>query len=295
MQDPKLDQPPGHATGAGPECWICGADAAVAPEYASIPLHRCPECGFVFADERDAERLRDLYGDEYFEEYPGGEAYRADEGQRRFEARVRRDWVRGMRESGHVLEIGAAGGYFLDEMRQAGYEVHGVEPSVGMAAFARDELGVDVRAGFVEDVELPDGKFDVICAWHVLEHLREPRTALRRLRSVLADDGLLLLEIPNIESTVARRRGTDWFNLDPAHHVAFYNPWNLGVLLESVGLRLDRTTTVSPFSYLRLGRLLKPREIAAYARDTVITRTLPGRPHATRLEMLRAVASIDRE
>jgi hypothetical protein len=252
--------------------------------YATVPLYRCADCGFLFAPQREVEELHEIYDDSYFEQYPGGEAYDADQEQRRYEARPRLEWVRERVTRGRLLEIGAADGIFLDEARAAGFRVTGVEPAPGLAATARDERNIDVRAGFIEDVELPDEKFDAICAWHVLEHITQPAASIQRLRDAI------FLEIPNIESTKAKARGPEWFHLDPSNHVGFYTPEQLGRLLGDNGFELVEWYSVSGFSYQRPGRAFQPRELAGRALETVQTRTLPGRVHPWKHELLRAAA-----
>lgn len=271
-------------------CWLCGSSAKLDKTYATIPLYRCGDCGFLFAPQRGLDELHELYDDTYFAEYPGGESYDEDEDQRRYEADQRLNWIREYVQRGALLEIGAAEGVFLEEMQKAGFSVCGVEPAEGLAQKARDDRGIDVRAGFIEDVELPDTKFDVVCAWHVLEHITEPHGSIRRLRETIADDGHFFLEIPNISSIKAGHQGTDWFNLDPRHHVAFYTPDQLSRLMTDCGFELVDSYSVSGFSYQRLGRALRPREIAARGLEAARTRTRPGRPHPWKHELLRAVA-----
>ncbi len=149
---------------------------------------------------------------------------------------------------------------------------------------------MDIRVGFVADVELPPGKFDIVCAWHVLEHIREPQEELRRLRSVTQEDGRLFVEVPNIESVWGRRHGARWLHLDPAHHVGFYNAGHLEALLAQTGFRLETAFTIPFLTYLHPSKRFTPRELAAQARDSLVTRTLPLRPHPSKHELLRAVA-----
>lgn len=237
------------------------------------------------------DELHNLYDDTYFAEYPGGESYAADVAQRRFEAARRLHWIQKYVASGNLLEIGAAEGEFLDVVREAGYGVCGVEPASGLAEKARAARGLDVRTGFIEEVELPDIQFDAICMWHVLEHITEPHESVRRLRQTIASDGHLFLEIPNIASVKAKLQATEWFNLDPRHHVAFYTIEQLRRLLDDCGFELIETTSVSGFSYQRPGRTLRPRELAARVLETAQTKTFSGRPHPWKHELLRAVAT----
>jgi 2-polyprenyl-3-methyl-5-hydroxy-6-metoxy-1,4-benzoquinol methylase len=234
--------------------------------------------------------VRELYSDEYFAEYPGGEAYDVDDAQRRYEAALRVRLVRRFLGGGSLFEVGAAAGHFLALAREAGFQVSGIEPAPSVAASARTRQRVDVRTGFLEDAELSPGSFDAVCMWHVLEHLPEPRAALGRAREALRPGGFLFLEVPNVESYWARRSGRDWFHLDPAHHLAHYAPRSLGRLLKLTDLEPVLTETFPALGYLRPGRALRPGALAAQARELALLRTLPRHPHPDSHELLRAVA-----
>ncbi|MBJ7348223.1 MAG: class I SAM-dependent methyltransferase [Thermoleophilaceae bacterium] len=255
-----------------------------------MPLHRCRSCGFVFAASRTAAQLQELYGDEYFDEFHCGTSYREDAAQHRFESQIRRDWICEYVAHGRLLEIGSAAGFFLDEMRAVSFEVHGVEPAQATAAFAREELGLDVRTGFIEDVELPDGRFDVVAAWHVVEHIFKPQQAMQRLRSVINSDGLLFLEVPNIASVSAKHFKENWFHLDPKHHVGFYDAKTIGLLLESTGFEVVNVDTKSPFDYMLPGQESALSNRLAVVKNALFTRTIPHRTHPWKHELLRVVA-----
>jgi 2-polyprenyl-3-methyl-5-hydroxy-6-metoxy-1,4-benzoquinol methylase len=279
-----------QAAEAGPRCLVCGAGAAQDESYRPLELYRCTSCGFVFPRPRDSAELQELYGDVYFDEYPGGEAYEEDERQRRYEARLRVALVRRYLTSGRLLEVGAAGGHFLDEARDAGFECVGLEPAPGYAESARERFGLDVRAGFVEDADLPAASFDVVCAWHVVEHLADPRAALERVRTLLHEGGHLLVEVPNIDSVYAKRRRARWFNLDPEHHVGHYSRASLQALLLATGFELLAMETFPMLGYVRPARALRPGNVAVQAKELLDVRTRPRSPHPSKHELLRAFA-----
>ena len=87
--------------------------------------------------------------------------------------------------SGRLLEIGAASGYFLDAAQKAGFSVSGIEPVTEVAEQARAQFGIGIAIGFLEDIALEPRSLDVVCAWHVLEHLRDPADAVERVSGVL--------------------------------------------------------------------------------------------------------------
>ena len=101
-----------------------------------------------------------------------------------------------------VLEIGTAVGSmtrFLKEYN--GCRVTGIEIDADMAAQAAPYCE-RIIVGDVEtmdlDRELAGRRFDAIVAADVLEHLRDPRALLGRLRPLLATEGALILSVPNV-------------------------------------------------------------------------------------------------
>jgi SAM-dependent methyltransferase len=97
-----------------------------------------------------------------------------------------------------VLDVGAGGGEFLYLVRAAGCQATGIEPNLGYAGYAREELGLDVRPGFPEDHDFGPC-FRLITLFHVLEHLADPVEGLRRLAGWLLPGGCLAVEVPNFE------------------------------------------------------------------------------------------------
>jgi SAM-dependent methyltransferase len=268
-------------------CWACGAETEPTEQFGG-GLRRCRGCGLLFAPERDSASVHDLYrGDEYFEQYPGGMVEEDAARVRAIEARTRVRMVRRFVTAGRLLELGAAAGYFLAEARAAGFDVVGIEPTDNAAVAAREHFGLEVLHGFAEEVELPAATFDAVCAWHVLEHISEPLPTIERVREWLAPGGHLFLEVPNIASVQARRRGAGWSMLFPEHHVAHYSPTSLRALLERAGMDVRLTRTVA---YTTYRPATSPIAWASGARHLAISGRWPWRPHPWRHELLQAVA-----
>jgi 2-polyprenyl-3-methyl-5-hydroxy-6-metoxy-1,4-benzoquinol methylase len=83
-------------------------------------------------------------------------------------------------------------------MNTLGHKAEGIEPHVGYAQHAKSTLGLNVtNCTFSEFPERP-GAFRLITLFHVLEHLEFPVADLRRLRDLLDEDGVFVIEVPNI-------------------------------------------------------------------------------------------------
>ncbi len=98
---------------------------------------------------------------------------------------------------GEVLEIGCGDGTTGELLeRRFGCRVTGVELNPHAAAAAAGRIH-RVVAGDVEQLEL-DGRYDLVLALELFEHLTEQEAFLARMRRLLEPDGTLLLSVPNV-------------------------------------------------------------------------------------------------
>jgi SAM-dependent methyltransferase len=104
-------------------------------------------------------------------------------------------WIVARKPRGVALDIGASFGWFL-RAAPAGWEARGLEPSPEVAARAGAQ-GLDVRAGGIDALEHDPDRYDLITLWNVLEHLPDPRGALRLIHDRLKPGGLLAVCVPN--------------------------------------------------------------------------------------------------
>src|SRR6185369_9606264 len=145
-------------------CIVCGDRNPPVALYPGIV--RCSSCGYVAADMRlTDEQLFELYNEEFF---TGAEFsdYAADERffRRNFQLRFRelRRFIDPARHR-HLLEIGSAYGFFLDEVRQEFESVQGIDITDAGVAHARERFHLDVvQADFLAHDYGPQ-KFDVVC------------------------------------------------------------------------------------------------------------------------------------
>lgn len=100
-----------------------------------------------------------------------------------------------------VLELGPATGYMSRVLVEHGCTVVGIEIDPEMAAEAArycERVVVGDLDHLDLDLELGRERFDVVVAADVLEHLKDPLGALRRLRGFLEPGGFFVISLPNI-------------------------------------------------------------------------------------------------
>ena len=136
-----------------------------------------------------------------------------------------------------VLDFGCgAGGFLLRARDYASFSV-GVELESRLVGHFQSEK-LEVFAD-IDDLEL--GKtFEVITAFHVVEHLTDPRSTLRKLKGRLAKEGDLIIEVPNADDALLTLfESTSFSNFTYwSCHPYLYNASTLERLAEQANLRL---------------------------------------------------------
>ena len=136
-----------------------------------------------------------------------------------------------------LLEIGSNVGLFLDTARRAGWNARGIEPSKWAVETGRERFGVVLEQKPLEELAEPPGSADAVVLLDVLEHFIDPLDALRRLRPLLDDEGLLTLSTVNVAGLHGRLRGENWpWLIRP--HLHYFTPSTLDALLRDAGFTM---------------------------------------------------------
>ena len=105
-----------------------------------------------------------------------------------------------------VLDLGCGTGAWLSRLRQQGFtRLTGIDRDISQAGFPEAAY---LAGDFDRDLmlSLPVGKYDLITAIELLEHLVNPGHLFSITERALSRSGHLLLTTPNVHSTVCRLR-----------------------------------------------------------------------------------------
>jgi SAM-dependent methyltransferase len=142
-------------------------------------------------------------------------------------------------EPGSLLDVGCSDGALLDIAAAAGWSVLGIDPQPNSSERI-------VRGNFA--AHQFSQKFDFLTFVHSFEHMDDPCTTLRKCRSVIRQDGRLLIVVPNFGGWWSRVMGKDWQWLNPDDHRYHYTREALARLLEQFGFRIEVCRTDSAFA-----------------------------------------------
>ncbi len=142
-----------------------------------------------------------------------------------------------------ALDVGCGAGLLAEPLARLGAQVTGIDASPEVIAVAREHAGrmglaIDYHALPVEQIE---GRFDLMTALEVIEHVADPAAFLRSLAQRLAPGGLLILSTPNATSwskllTITLAEGFGRIPKGTHDYAMFIAPERMQALLADAGL-----------------------------------------------------------
>ncbi|MCJ7421540.1 bifunctional 2-polyprenyl-6-hydroxyphenol methylase/3-demethylubiquinol 3-O-methyltransferase UbiG [Sphingomicrobium astaxanthinifaciens] len=169
-------------------------------------------------------------------------------------------------EGKRAMDVGCGAGLLTEPLARLGASVTGVDAAQELIEAARvhaagQGLAIDYVAGEVAGVE---GRFDLVTAMEVIEHVASPRDFLATLVSKLADDGLLILSTPNKTPlsrllTITLAEGTGRIPKGTHDYDMFIPPEELAAMLAELGMEVIETKGIafSPARGLHLSEDLR--------------------------------------
>ncbi len=229
------------------DCPLCGGQSfkRLLLEH-QIPIVQCVHCCLVFANPRPDRRGLMHFYENYFpsESAPLWQKQMAEifyrEGLQAIRAFVASKTIQ-LGDPPTILDIGCGMGFFLDLMRQEGWETWGVEPSAEAVLHGRKKLHLKIHEGVLEEFQTGH-LYDVVTLWYVLEHVPNPLEVLQKAFSLLKKGGLLVLRVPNqsasIDVWLDRFKLGHFFLMNPPRHLFDYSPDTMRGLLKKAGFEV---------------------------------------------------------
>ena len=221
------------------KCPLCGFEKTVLLyKKETFDILRCPRCGFVF-NARWAELSDEVRAVPLADSRVAQIAATFDREKEVYFERFRKELARidSLKDRGKILDIGCAYGYFLVLAKKDGWEAHGIDVDESSVAYCRQRHGLDVAHGGLKEGHFPQKTFDVITMFHVLEHIPDFHGVLLSARRMLKDDGLLVIDVPNVADVRRTLFKQDWPQFKE-HHLWYFSKKTIRFLLQKYGLRI---------------------------------------------------------
>lgn len=141
---------------------------------------------------------------------------------------------------GKLLEVGAGTGAFAHCMKEKNWEVTALEPDASSRQKALENYNLFLQTPDTL-YQLADNSQDVICLWHVLEHVHDLKGYLKAFKSILKTNGRLIIAVPNYTSYDAQYYKKHWAAYDVPRHLYHFSPASLQFLLKQFDMQLVQT------------------------------------------------------
>lgn len=137
-----------------------------------------------------------------------------------------------------LLDVGCSCGFFIGTALQAGFDAHGIEFSETAVAAADDYIRPRITIGNVDEwMPEEEQKFDVVTAFDIIEHSHDPLALLRKLRTVLRDEGLIVLAAPDTDHYLRYIMHRSWSMLQAYQHTVMMSKRAMRYALKKTGFR----------------------------------------------------------
>jgi len=136
-----------------------------------------------------------------------------------------------------VLDVGCSTGHFLAAIQGLVDTRVGVELSQDEVNYCQKTHNFPVYGEAIETVNIPEGPFDLVTSFQVVEHVDNPITFLQNLGKHLKDDGYLYIELPNLDDALLALYDipeyADFYYREP--HLSYFSKKTLADLADKAG------------------------------------------------------------
>lgn len=158
-----------------------------------------------------------------------------------------------------ILNAGVATGATTTMLEQYG-QVTSLEYDEDCCQFLRESLSMPVTNASLTALPFEDNSFDVVCAFDVIEHIKEHELAVQEIKRVLRPNGRVFLTVPAFSFL--------WGEHDEInHHERRYTKGMLVDVVQQAGIQVERKSYFNfflffPIFVVRMLLKLRPKKKA---------------------------------
>lgn len=204
----------------------------------SFALSKCNKCELVFTNPRPTEdSLTKYYASDNYISHSNksnnliNSIYKL---VRNYTTSKKIQLIKKVAHGKQLLDYGCGTGFFLSKCKKEGYHTFGYEPNEDASKIA---IGQDLT--LLSSIKESDASFDIITAWHVIEHIISLRETLETLVNKLRTDGILIIAVPNLSSFDSNYYGEYWAALDVPRHLYHFTQTSFGKLVADLELKIQ--------------------------------------------------------
>ena len=233
-------------------CPACGADGEFAFEKHDFSYELCPECKTLYVSPRP----RSETFDRYYRESESAKFWATTFYKETAEARREKVWMpkaeknykkmQDFNAQNHrVVDIGGGYGIFAQEMEKIiHHPVTIIEPGPSLAHVCRSN-GLNVVEKFFNHVvpeDLPDTPI-MFVSFELFEHLYDPELFLTQVGDAMDERDLFVFTTLSGQGIDILTLWDESKSICPPHHLNFFNPGSIELLLKRMGFQPVEVTT----------------------------------------------------
>lgn len=208
-------------------------------------IYECASCEFRFTQDAPSEALVGPYYDneDYVEHSDSskGLIFTLYHWGRKLMLNRKHNLIANNSQGKRLLDVGSASGYFLNHMKQKGFDVQGIEISEKARELCKSKFDIDTfTPNLLINKEL-DGPYDVITLWHVFEHVYTYNEYFDAFKELLSPDGVLVIAMPNYKCYDAAYYKEYWNGYDVPRHLWHFHPPTFNTFSEKRGFKTLKT------------------------------------------------------
>lgn len=204
-------------------------------------LYRCQTCNIVFLYPQPNTKKTLYFNTKKYESEQSVKAYFQNESKLYKRAIRYAKRLLKLNRGNKLLDVGCSYGFYSKAFNDQKFDVTGIDISKDAIKFAKNKIKNVILDNF--DHHFFSNTYDAITMFDIIEHLKNPNKSLIKARKLLHQDGILIIQTPNVDSIIAKLSGNKWFWLLTPEHLFLFNISSVKKLLENCGFRVLEIST----------------------------------------------------
>ncbi|MFY0688322.1 MAG: class I SAM-dependent methyltransferase [Cyclobacteriaceae bacterium] len=200
----------------------------------SFALVQCDNCGLIITNPRpDKSHIGKFYESENYISHSNSSnglvsiLYKA---VRSYTLNSKIRLIKKYNPNPKLLDYGCGTGHFLNKCQSINWDVNGIEPNPNANDHASSNTGLNISSDLSQ---LPNNdSFDIITAWHVLEHVHDLNDTFSNLKKALTTSGHMFVALPNYKSADAQHYDSQWAGYDVPRHLYHFSQRTISTFIK---------------------------------------------------------------
>jgi len=195
-------------------------------EHFEHKIVSCLFCGFVYVGNTPSQK----YYDNYYREQSKYEGIRQHEAHDKSTHKALKYILKKyISKDADILDVGCSTGKLLYFIKQKGYKnLLGIEPAPECKTIAKQNYGLTIKTSTLDNFKSKK-KYNLIVFSQIFEHLIDLRNAVLKSDSLLKDNGIIFIGVPDVENFY--KKFDEPFREFSTEHINFFSRKSLFFLL----------------------------------------------------------------